>query len=48
MTNPPGDSPSRLEVIRAIFLAELASVAEILGRRKTAEALLGRHLNSKG
>lgn len=36
----PSDSPARLEVNRAMFLAELARVAKILGRRKEGDALL--------
>lgn len=36
----PSDSPARLEVNRAVFLAELARVAKVLGRRKAGDAVL--------
>lgn len=34
------DSPARLEVNRVAFLAELARVAKVLGRRKAGDAVL--------
>lgn len=36
----PSDSPARLEVNRAVFLAELARMAKVLGRRKAGDAVL--------
>ena len=36
----PSDQPARLEVNRAVFLAELARVAKVLGRRKAGDAVM--------